>query len=250
MNFKEYGDSKNNIIMLLHGGGLSWWNYKEEAEKLQNSFHVIIPILDGHSDSDRDFTSIEDNAQEIIEYITNNCNGHIYLIGGLSLGGQILLEILARKNDICDFAIIESALAIPMKITQKMIKPAFSMSYVLISKKWFSKLQFNSLGIRKDLFDDYYRDTCKITKENMIAFMEANSKYEIKDSLKNTKAKVLVVVGDRERSIMKKSASIIKQIIETSRLKIIPNYSHGELSINNPNRYINLMNELTINYNK
>lgn len=72
MNFKEYGDIKNNTIMLLHGGGLSWWNYRDEAEKLQNDFHVIIPILDGHSESDRDFTSIEDNAQEIIEYIANN----------------------------------------------------------------------------------------------------------------------------------------------------------------------------------
>ena len=121
MNFKEYGDSKNKTIMLLHGGGLSWWNYRDEVKKLQNSFHVIIPILDGHSDSDRNFTSIEDNAQEIINYIINKCNGHIHLIGGLSLGGQILLEILSRKNDICDFAIIESALAMPMKATQKMI---------------------------------------------------------------------------------------------------------------------------------
>ena len=201
MNFKEYGDIKNNTIMLLHGGGLSWWNYRDEAEKLQNDFHVIIPILDGHSESDRDFTSIEDNAQEIIEYIANNFNGHIHLIGGLSLGGQILLEILAKKNDICDFAIIESALAMPMKVTQKMIKPAFSMSYGLISKKWFSKMQFNSLGIKKELFDDYYIDTCKITKENMIAFMEANSKYEIKDTLQDTKARVLVIVGEKERPI-------------------------------------------------
>ena len=182
MNFKEYGDCNNDTIMLLHGGGLSWWNYREEAEKLQESYHIIIPILDGHSDSDRKFTSIEDNAQEIIDYITSNYNGHVRLIGGLSLGGQILLEILSRKNDICDYAIIESALAIPMKATYKMIKPAFSMSYGLISKKWFSQMQFNSLKIRKDLFSEYYRDTCKIAKEDMIAFMEANSKYEIKDS--------------------------------------------------------------------
>ena len=245
MNLKEYGDSNNETIILLHGGGLSWWNFKDEAEILKNKFHVIIPILDGHSGSDRDFTSIEDNAQEIIEYIIKNFNGHVYLIGGLSLGGQILLEILSRKNDICDFAIIESALTIPMKATQKMIKPAFSMSYGLISQKWFSKMQFNSLGIRKDLFEDYYRDTCKISKENMIAFMEANSKYEIKDTIQDTKARTLVIVGEKERTIMKKSANIINQKIKTSRIEIMPNYSHGELSINNPEHYIALINALT-----
>ena len=83
MKIKEYGNKNNNTIMLLHGGGLSWWNYREVAERLQNKYHIILPILDGHSDSDKNFTSIEDNAQEIIDYINNNYGGHIYLIGGL-----------------------------------------------------------------------------------------------------------------------------------------------------------------------
>ena len=244
MNFKEYGESNDRTIMLLHGGGLSWWNYKDEAEKLKDRFRVIIPILDGHSDSDRNFTSIEDNAQEIIDHITNNYNGHIYLIGGLSLGGQILLEILSRKSDICDFAIVESTLVVPLKITSKMIKPTFSISYGLISKKWFSKMQFNYLGIRKDLFEDYYRDICKITKENIIAFTKESLKYKVKDSLQAVKSKVLVIVGDKERAKIKKSASMINEKIETSIILTIPKYSHGELSINNPEHYISIMNDL------
>lgn len=250
MNFKEYGNNNKDTIMLLHGGGLSWWNYREEAEKLKNSYHIILPILDGHSESDRSFTSIEDNAQEIVEYITNNYNGRIRLIGGLSLGGQILLEILSRKEDICDYAIVESALAIPMKATYKMIRPTFFMSYGLISKKWFSQMQFKALKIREDLFSEYYRDTCKISMENMIAFMEANSKYKIKDSLQNTKAKVLVVVGDKERPIMKKSASIIHQKIDGSRIEVLPNYYHGDFSINNPQQYVIAINELIANRNR
>ena len=245
MNFKEYGNKNKDTIMLLHGGGLSWWNYREEAERLQESYHIIIPILDGHSDSDRRFTSIEDNAQEIIDYIENDYDGHISLIGGLSLGGQILLEILSRKNDICDYAIVESALAVPMKTTYKMIRPTFSMSYGLISKKWFSKMQFNSLRIRKDLFDDYYRDTCKIEKEDMIAFMEANSKYLLKDSLQETKAKVLVIIGDKERPIIKKSANLIHQKIKGSKIEILPNYYHGDFSIN-----LVAINELIVNKNR
>ena len=81
----------------------------------------------------------------------------------------------------------------------------------------------------------------------MIAFMEANSKYKIKDTLQDTKARVLIVVGDKERPIMKKSASLIKEKIGASRIKIIPNYSHGELSINNPDRYVSIINELITN---
>lgn len=36
---------------------------------LENDFHVIIPILDGHAGCDREFTTIEDNAEKIISFI-------------------------------------------------------------------------------------------------------------------------------------------------------------------------------------
>ena len=69
MRFKEYGVRQKDTIILLHGGGLSWWNYREEAKLLETEYHVILPILDGHAGSDRPFTTIEDNAAGIISFI-------------------------------------------------------------------------------------------------------------------------------------------------------------------------------------
>ena len=94
MNYIEYGKENRDAIILLHGGGLSWWNYKKAAEILGTKYYVILPMLDGHASSDKEFTSIEDNAAEIIEFIDMKFNGSVLMIGGLSLGGQILLEIL------------------------------------------------------------------------------------------------------------------------------------------------------------
>ena len=147
MRFVEYGKENLEKIVLLHGGGLSWWNYEDVAKSLQNEYHIILPILDGHAESDKPFTTIEDNAKEIIEFIDTHCGGSVLLIGGLSLGGQILLEVLSKRNDICKYAIIESALVRPSKLTYFMIKPAFGSCYGLIKHKWFSKLQFKSLKL-------------------------------------------------------------------------------------------------------
>ena len=91
MQYQEYGRDKAETIFLLHGGGLSWWNFKNEAELLQSSYHVILPILDGHADSDQPFSTIENNASEIISFIDEHFGGSVLLIGGLSLGAQILL---------------------------------------------------------------------------------------------------------------------------------------------------------------
>ena len=84
----------------------------------------------------------------------------------------------------------------------------------------------------------------------MISFMEANSKYLLKDSLQETKAKVLVIVGDKERPIIKKSANLIHQKIKGSRIEILPNYYHGDFSINHPQQYIVAINELIVNKNR
>ena len=230
--------------MLLHGGGLSWWNYEDVAKSLQNEYHIILPILDGHAGSDRPFTAIEDNAKEIIEYIDTRCQGSVLLIGGLSLGGQILLEILSERKDICQYAIIESALVRPSKLTYSMIKPAFGSCYGLIKQKWFSKLQFRSLKIRPDLFECYFKDTSAISKKDMIAFMQANALYSIKESIKNCTAKAHIFVGEKERSSMIKSAEDIHRVLPQSLLRVLPKRYHGEFSINQSEDYANKIREI------
>ncbi|MDU3555431.1 MAG: alpha/beta hydrolase [Streptococcus anginosus] len=244
MKYKEYGLKNKDIIILLHGGGLSWWNYIDEIGLLEDEFHIVIPILDGHSDSDTNFISIENNASEIINFINENYNGKVKLIGGLSLGGQVLLEILSRNPNICEYAVIESALVIPMKFTYKMIEPIFNLTYGLTKKSWFSKLQFKNLKIKNSLYDLYYEDTCKISKNNLIAFMESNSSYELKDTLSRTRAKVLILVGIKERSIMKKSAVKIAELIPNSELEILQGYYHGDISINHADDYVERVKRL------
>ncbi len=228
MNYIEYGKERKDVIVFLHGGGLSWWNYREVAENLSSDYRVILPILDGHTKSDCDFTSIEENAKRIIKFIDEQFGGSVLLIGGLSLGGQIALEILSQKKDACQYALIESASVVPSKFTHAMIKPAFGSCYGLIKHKWFSKLQFKSLRIKKDFFEDYFRDTCGISKSNMIAFLEANALF----------------VGEKENRKMRKSAKIIHEKLQGSLLQVLPKMYHGEFSINHAEDYASTIREI------
>lgn len=193
--------------------------------------------MDGHTESDKDFTTIEENAKEIIEYIDEHCGGSVLMIGGLSLGGQILLEILSQRKDICQYAVVESALVRPSKLTYSMIKPVFGSCYGLIKHKWFSNLQFKSLKIKPDLFAHYFRDTCAISKKDMIAFLQANSIYSLKESIKECTAKVYIYVGEKESRSMRKSAKDIHDILPQSTLYVLPKLYHGEFSINHGNDY-------------
>ena len=238
MKVMEYGKQNASVIMLLHGGGLSWWNFRAEAELLSEKYHVILPVLDGHSNSDADFVSIEENAKRIIEFIDEKYGGSVMLIGGLSLGGQVLTEILARRKNVCDFAIIESASIIPSKVTNALIEATVSPSYGLIQQRWFSRYQFKYLKINQDLFEDYYKDSCKISKINTISFLKASTSYEVNESIKNTEAKVRIVVGQKEQRAILKSAQILHEMINASNLEIKAGLYHGEYSLNQPKQYV------------
>ena len=244
MRVVEYGKGNADVLVLLHGGGLSWWNYRKEAELLEQCYHVVLPILDGHGDSDCDFISIEQNAKEIIAYIDGHFGGRVLLIGGCSLGGQILVEILTQKRDICRYAIIESALVKPMRMTHMLVRPMIGMSYGLIKKPWFARLQFQSLKIRKDLYEDYYRDTCKIRKNNMISFLEANSDFQIQPALCENPARVLVMVGAKEQRIMRSSAKMLHEALQNSSMCVLDGFCHGDCSLNHPDEYVNQINHL------
>ena len=237
MKYIEFGSENSQTVILLHGGGLSWWNYREEAEILKSQFHIIIPFLDGHAGSDKHFSTIESNADDIISFINRNWNGSVLMICGLSLGGQILLEMLSRQKNICQYALVESAMAFPSKITHALIRPSLECSYPLIKKRWFARLQFRQLRIKENCFDDYYRDTCIIGKDDMIAFLKANTSYQIKDSIKNCGADVHICYGEKETIGIKKSAGMINRTIPASSLVELPGMYHGDFSVNHAELY-------------
>lgn len=241
MQYVEYGAHNSQTVILLHGGGLSWWNYREVAQLLADKYHVVLPALDGHADSDAPFTSIENNAARIIAHIDEHFGGKVLAVGGLSLGGQIAVEMLTQRPAICSFALLESTLVKPSKLTYALIKPTFGMSYGLIKQKWFAKMQAAYLGIPQKLFDDYYRDTCKISKEDMIAFLQSNSAYSIKPALQDAQAKVHIVFGSKEQSSIRISGKLLNRMLPDSTLEVLPEYRHGELSLNHPEQYAQML---------
>ena len=36
MRYVEYGNQNPETVILLHGGGLSWWNYRKVAQMIDN----------------------------------------------------------------------------------------------------------------------------------------------------------------------------------------------------------------------
>lgn len=122
--------------------------------------------------------------------------------------------------------------------------PMYNMCYGLIKKRWFAALQAKTLNVPDELLEIYYEESSRMTKESLINFTISNGNYPMPQTLCKTKAKTLILVGEKELSIVKKSALLLHETINGSFLKVIEKSGHGEISLKYPDKYLKLLEEL------
>jgi pimeloyl-ACP methyl ester carboxylesterase len=242
MIIKDFGLENQPVLVMIHGGGLSWWSWKAQIEALKSDFSIKAVIIDGHGDDyQSEFVSIEDSAQKIIDYIKKNQICPIYGICGLSIGAQILVEILTQEPEIAENWLIESALVKPIGVADKIVEPMISLMYPLIKKEWFAKIQSKALCISKSDFNDYYNDSKKMSMRSLKQITLSNGHYKLKKSKWTTDQNVLIFVGSKEPRIMIESAEELARAIPGSRLEIKKGYKHGELSLVHKDVYVEII---------
>jgi pimeloyl-ACP methyl ester carboxylesterase len=244
MLIKETEKTELPTIIILHGGGLSCWALIGIVELLQSDYHVVTPMIDGYGDDfANDFISIEDSAKKLTSYIEQQCNGKVYALCGLSIGAQIVVEAMTQKTDIAEFAVLESALVLPVKGTKTLVLPTIKLFYGLIKMKWFARLQAKTLYVPEALFELYFNDSIRISKQSLINTILSNGTYTLKDNIEKTNAKVLIIAGEKEINLIKKSAKLLSIKIPNNELSILESMGHGELSMAHPVEYVRMIKE-------
>jgi pimeloyl-ACP methyl ester carboxylesterase len=244
MLFKEFGKPGRPVIVLLHGGGLSWWSLEEAIGRLSGAYRVVAPVIDGHGEDGAEaFRSIEDSAEKLMAYVDSRCGGKVLLLAGLSLGAQIAVEALSARPDIAEYAVLESALVLPMKALTAAMAPVYKLSYGLIRQRWFARAQAQALGLPDGLFERYYQDSLRFSRETLQNIAVSNGNYALKPSFCGVEAKVLVVVGEREIRAMRSSARKLNEAARGSQLYVAKGMRHGELSLMHPSEYVKLLEE-------
>ncbi|MGA9098392.1 MAG: alpha/beta fold hydrolase [Methanotrichaceae archaeon] len=150
---RECGPSRAPTVVFLHGGGISGWMWYRCASLLYD-YHCLIPDLPEHgsSRSIKPFT-IEDSAWRIANLIQDRVPcGRAHVVGH-SLGGQVLVALLAMAPHVIDRAVVSSALLQPLPMA--ILLSAISCAVLpLAQNRFFQKLQARSFHIPAADFED------------------------------------------------------------------------------------------------
>lgn len=246
MKFMEFGNRTQPTIVMIHGGGLSWWSLTDTVHLLEKEYHVVTPIIDGHGDdSSSIFVSIKDSAGKLIEYLDKNNGGKVFAIGGLSLGAQIAVEVLSRRMDIAKYAILESPWVVPSKTPPMFSAFSSRLIYGLIHQKWFARLKAREQCIHKLQFLRFYRDCITMTRDTLVNIGTEHANYSAPDTLKDTKANVLIILGSKEIKRMDPSIQKFMEMIPQSKIFIVPGMRQGEFSLTHSTEYFFLLKHIT-----
>ncbi|MDX8418136.1 alpha/beta fold hydrolase [Absicoccus intestinalis] len=231
MNIKKYNHKKKPVFMYIHGECLSPYSFSTQVKELKKDFEIVLPFLDDT------FISIQQSAEEIIQYIDNEYNGHIEVLAGFSLGGQIVAEILSRKNNICEFAIIEGALMYPIKLHNwsdiiASHLPMLSHNELFNSFMYYSK--YNDAKAEKI----YYQVMHHLNTQTVSNMYKELYNYTIPATMNDMSGKLAILVGTREGREYRKSADILHKRMDNSEIFMLMKYCHGGLSLDHPEEYI------------
>ncbi|GIO90465.1 MULTISPECIES: alpha/beta fold hydrolase [Paenibacillus] len=226
---KESGNQDaSRMMVFLHGGGVSGWMWNKQVSFFKDSW-CLVPDLPGHGRSSGDHVSfsIKETAEQICDLISAKADGREVVVVGFSLGAQILVDMMCQNPELIHYAVVNSALLRPMPAALRMIVPSVRLSFPLMRRRWFSKLQAGTLYVGEDDFEHYYAESLQMNQKLLVSVLTENMSYSLSPQIAESNARLLVTVGEKERGIMRKSAEDLVGHSDRAVGVVFPGIGHG-----------------------
>lgn len=226
---KESGKENPETIIFLHGGGMAGWIWDEQVKAFPD-YHCLIPDLPEHGQSAevKPF-SIEGAAEMVVDLIrTRAHNGKAHLVG-LSLGAQIIIQILATHSEAVDHALISGTLirGIPHEdVLLKLLDYTFKVYEPVKDTDFFIKANMRTYNISKSYFHKFKEATLQIKADSLHRILHENMFFKLPSGLEKAKVPVLVMMGEKDYKVIKESARDLVKVLPNSSANIIPKVGH------------------------
>lgn len=97
MKFQVIGKKGNPVVVMLTGSFCPG-ECMEYLYSRMNDFYIIVPTYNGHYEGAKDFTTRENEAREIREYLSQLGIDHIRMIYGQSMGAEVGMELYIQLS--------------------------------------------------------------------------------------------------------------------------------------------------------
>ena len=233
MTFNTYGYKENPTLLLLPGLGVSYEIFLPLVELLQDKFYIIAAGVDGFLlGQESQFTSVDDQAGQVIGHAKEQLNGHLDVAYGLSLGGKILSRMLERNEIVIDHAIMDAAPLLPLP--KWLVDP---LRYYQSANVWSC---YHWTGFWRWAFHSHYFDVLLDECKKVWPYGKGKA---VRDGYKDVYTNKLESIygadihfwyGTKEKFVAKPQVDHLLKLCPEAHIKVFPKMNHGQLLVDHP----------------
>lgn len=258
MKFDCFGEKSNPCIVMLAGSFCPGACMEYLYTTLCSDFYIIVPTYNGHYEGGRDFTTRQNEAAEIKQYLIRSGFTNVKMIYGQSMGAEIGMELIAQLSS--------AGIGFGCAFFDGGPFVTFSKAY-----KTFMYFKFRSLIqiVRKKSVDDLLQwkflnqftngDTESL--RSMVESVAAAAPYLSDKSLKNeveccytfdfpvmdkTAQNKLYFFYAREEKAFKICFRFVKKAYPDAHFKVVKGYGHLTYSVRNTDQYVGWLKRLCL----
>lgn len=236
----ETGPSDAPVVLLLHGGGVGAWMWRDQVAALRDRYRVVTPDLPGHDHSAGvPFPSAAELVEDLAgllreaaqgapaaEARLTSGTGPAATVVGFSFGAQLTVALAAAHPDLVARAVVVSALTEPMPL------PGLSAWLVRAAapiggQRWFARLQARALFVDDEMFDDYLRTARSLSAADLVALTTANAAFRVPEAWAGFPGEALLLAGDAEPRPLVRGMRELHRRLPGSELEIVADAGHG-----------------------
>lgn len=233
MNFKTFGIEGAPVLMLIPGLGVSYEIFLPLVRLLEDRFRIVAVEVNGFVlGTHTRFTSIDDQASQIIEYIKTQQNGEIACAYGLSLGGKILSRVLERNEVVILHSILDAAPL--LSLPSWLVGP---LKHIQAANVWTC---YHWTGFWRWLFRSHYFDILLDECRKIYPFCGEKA---VLDGYTSVYTNTLESIsgndihywyGTKEAFVAEPQVRHLKAIYPTLKVEVFNKMNHGQFLIDHP----------------
>ena len=233
MDFKTFGNIGSPTLLLIPGLGVSYEIFLPLISMLEDRFHIIAAQVDGFTlGRHTEFTSVDDQAAQVIRYVNDNLGGKLDIAYGLSLGGKILSQILERNGITIDNSIMDAAPLLPLP--RWLVGP---LKYLQCANVWSC---YHWTEFWRWVFHSHYFDVLLDECRKVYPFGGSKAVLDGYTSVYTTRLESIsgkdihFWYGTNESFVAKPQIRHLRAIHPDTKIEIFNGMNHGQLLIDHP----------------
>ena len=233
MDFRTFGKEDGPSLLLIPGLGVSIEIFLPLVGLLEDRFHIIAAQIDGFTPGlHTRFTSVDDQAAQVIAHVKERYDGRLDCAYGLSLGGKILSRVLERDELVIDHAVLDAAPLLPLP---KCLEAP--LRYYQCANVWTC---YHWTGFWKRVFHSHYFDVLLDECRKVYPYGGGRAVLDGYKSVYTNKLESIsgpdihYWYGTLEAFAAKPQAEHLKKICPAAQIEIFPKMNHGQLLVDHP----------------